>query len=204
MRTPFKRKTLVVKFRMAPNSAFAVLLRSPWWISFAIAGVIVAACFALLPRHLAPFAAAGSVPLMVIGAVAAWRQWRAPSRAQVEATLQAAAALPARELSARLERAWQAEGNEVQALAGGGADWRLARAGHDDAVLVSSRRCKAAIHGAEPLRALHAEVQRQGARAGVYLVLAGSVSDAAHDFARAHGIALLEGDALAALLRKAP
>ena len=26
---------------MAPNSGFAILLRSPWWVSFAIAAVIV-------------------------------------------------------------------------------------------------------------------------------------------------------------------
>ena len=185
---------------MAPNSAFAVLLRSPWWVSFAIAGVVIAGCFAFLPRHLAPFAAAGSLPLLAIGATAAWRQWHAPSRAQIEEALQAAARLPARELSARLARAWQAEGHGVEALAGGGADWLLTRAGQDDAVLASSRRCKAAVHGIEPLRALHAEMLRRGVRSGAYLVLAGSVSEAARDFAREHRIALLEGEALATLL----
>lgn len=191
-----------MKLRMAPNSAFAVLLRSPWWLSFVIAAVVIGACFAFLPADLAPFAAAGSMPLLVIGSIAAWRQARAPSRAQIEATLQTAAQLPARDLSAWLARAWQAEGYEVQALSGGAADWRLARAGGADVVLASSRRCKASQHGVEPLRALHAEVLRQGARSGAYLVLAGVVSEAAGDFARAHDLVLLEGDALATLLRK--
>lgn len=187
---------------MAPNSAFAVLLRSPWWISLALAAAVIAACYALLPRHLAPFAAAGSAPLLVIGAVAAWRQAHAPSAAQVEATLAAAAQLPARELSAWLARAWQAEGHEVQALPSGGADWRLVRAGGADVVLASSRRCKATQHGVEPLRALHAEALRQGAHASVYLVLSGTVSEAARQFAREHQVVLLEGQALAALLRQ--
>ena len=38
-----------MKFKMAPNSGFAILLRSPWWVSFAIAAVIVLLCGALLP-----------------------------------------------------------------------------------------------------------------------------------------------------------
>ena len=61
---------------MAPNSGFAILLRSPWWVSFAIAAVIVLLCGALLPAHLAPFAAVGALPVAVIGCIAGWRQWR--------------------------------------------------------------------------------------------------------------------------------
>jgi restriction system protein len=33
------------------KSLFAVLLRSPWWISFAVAGVITLASGALLPKE---------------------------------------------------------------------------------------------------------------------------------------------------------
>ena len=29
-----------MKLKMAPNSGFAILLRSPWWVSFAIAAAI--------------------------------------------------------------------------------------------------------------------------------------------------------------------
>ena len=74
-----------MKFKMAPNSGFAILLRSPWWVSFAIAAVIVLLCGALLPAHLAPFAAVGALPVAVIGCIAGWRQWRAPSAARVAA-----------------------------------------------------------------------------------------------------------------------
>lgn len=41
----------------------------------------------LLPAHLAPFAAMGAAPIAVIGCIAAWRQWRAPSATRVQATL---------------------------------------------------------------------------------------------------------------------
>ncbi|SDM21895.1 restriction system protein [Oryzisolibacter propanilivorax] len=202
---PHSKVDAFVKFKMAPNSGFAVLLRSPWWISFALAGAIVAACAALLPRHLVPFAAAGALPLCVIGCIAAWRQARAPSRARVEAARAAALALPWRDLRALFERAWQAEGHTVQALPDGGAADLLVQRGDAHAasvqtVLVAARRAKAARHGTEPLRALHAEVQRRGAQAGSYVVLQGEVSEAARAFAREHGIALLEGAALDTLL----
>lgn len=195
-----------MKLKMAPNSGFAILLRSPWWVSFAIAAVIVLVCGALLPAEIAPFAAMGAVPITVIGCMAAWRQWRAPSAAQVQGALQAAAAMPWKEFADTLERAWRAEGHDVQRLATLYADLRIARPDQSasDAVLVAARRWKAATHGVEPLRELQAEVQRQGARTGVYVALAGTVSEGARSFAKDHGLVLLEGDALAALLLKAP
>ncbi len=191
---------------MAPNSGFAILLRSPWWVSFALAGAIALACTALLPGHLAPFAAVGALPIAVIGCIAAWRQWRAPSASRVAALRAAAAAMPWRDFAALLTRAWQAEGHTVQPLDAGAqhADLRVLRGADADApfILVAARRYKAASHGVEPLRALHAEVQRRGAQAGTYVVLQGSISEAARDFAAEHGLALLQGQALEALLLK--
>ncbi|MDE2416047.1 MAG: restriction endonuclease [Comamonadaceae bacterium] len=186
---------------MAPNSGFAILLRSPWWVSFAIAAAIVLLCGALLPAHLAPFAAVGALPVAVIGCIAAWRQWRAPSAARVQAALQEAGNMPWRAFADRLERAWRAEGQQVQRTDGRGSDLRIAKDGR--VMLVAARRYKAASHGVEPLRELQAEVQREGARAGVYVALAGTVSENARSFARDNGLVLLEGDALATLLLKA-
>ena len=62
--------------------------------------------FASLHRH--------DVHYLVIGGIAAWRQWRAPSAARVQAALQAAGAMPWRAFADQLERAWRAEGHEVQ------------------------------------------------------------------------------------------
>ena len=42
-----------MKFKMSPNSLFAVLLRSPWWVSFALMGLFSLAAVALLPRDYA-------------------------------------------------------------------------------------------------------------------------------------------------------
>lgn len=187
---------------MAPNSGFAILLRSPWWVSLAIAAAIVLACGALLPAHLAPFGAVGALPIVVVGGIAAWRQWRAPSAARVQAVLQAAAAMPWRDFAGALERAWRAEGHEVRRTNGQSADLRIDKDGQF--LLVAARRWKAATHGVEPLRELQAEVQHQGARGGVYVALQGVVSDTARDFARDNGLVLLEADALATLLLKDP
>lgn len=187
---------------MAPNSGFAILLRSPWWVSFVIAGAIVLACGALLPADVAPFAAIGALPIVVVGCIAAWRQWRAPGAARVQSALDAAAAMPWRDFADLLEHAWSAEGHAVERLSGTQADLRITRG--EQTLLVAARRYKAASHGVEPLRALQAEVQQRGARAGVYVVLQGQVSEQARGFARDQGLALLEGEALAALLLKAP
>ena len=187
---------------MAPNSGFAILLRSPWWASFAIAAAIVLLCGALLPAHLAPFAAVGALPVAVIGCIAAWRQWRAPSAARMQAVLEAASAMPWREFASLLERAWRAEGHEVQRTGGTQADLRITKG--DQTLLVAARRYKAASHGVEPLRELQAEVEREGARAGVYVALQGQVSEQARGFAQGCGLVLLEGNALATLLLKAP
>ena len=186
---------------MSPNSLFAVLLRSPWWISFALVGVLSLAAVALLPRDHAWAGALGTFPFFVVGCMAAWRQWRAPSAARVQAVLQQAAAMPWRQFAQRLEDAWRAEGHEVQRMNGPHCDLRITRG--EQTLLVAARRYKAATHGVEPLRELQAEVQRQGARAGVYVALQGAVSEQARGFARDNALALLEGDALATLLLKA-
>ena len=67
-------------------------------------------------------------------------------------------------------------------------------------LLASARRWKAANHGVEPLRELHAAMQARGAQGGLYLLAQGSLSDNARLFARDHGITVVQGDALAGLL----
>ena len=109
--------------------------------------------------------------------------------------------MPWRQFAQRLEDAWRAEGHEVQRMNGPHCDLRITRG--EQTLLVAARRYKAATHGVEPLRELQAEVQRQGARAGVYVALQGAVSEQARGFARDNALALLEGDALATLLLKA-
>lgn len=193
-----------VKLKMAENSLFAILLRSPWWISFAIAAGIVAACSALLPREIAPFAALGAGPMVIVGCMAAWRQFKAPSSSQLEAIRAEVAAMSWKEFANALEQAWTLEGQSVQRLpaSNSAADLRLEKSG--TVSLVSARRWKAAHHGTEPLRELFDAVQRQQAQHGVYVALQdAALTENARAFAKEHGLLLLEGDALATMLLNA-
>lgn len=192
-----------MKFKMAPNSLFAILLRSPWWISFLIAGAIIAASIAWLPARFAIYGAIGALPIAGVGLIAAWRQLRAPSAVQVSANVDAALAMPWRELSKALENAWQQAGYRVERLEDtkGAADLRLTEKGQ--VTLVNARRWKAASHGVEPLRQLHAAMQAQGADAGIYIAAQGTITEQAQTFARDHSLTLLPASALAQLLSSA-
>ena len=188
---------------MSPNSLFAILLRSPWWISFAIAGAMGVAGAALLPEKYALMGVLGSLPILGVGCVAAWRQLRAPSAAQVNANVDAALAMPWRGFSQALENAWQQADYRVERLedAKGAADLRLTEKGQ--VTLVSARRWKAASHGVEPLRQLHAAMQAQGADAGIYIAAQGTITEQAQTFARDHSLTVLPASALAQLLSSA-
>ncbi len=186
---------------MAENSVFAILLRSSWWISVVVGAVIVLLCLALLPKDIRFVGAAGSLPFLVIGAIAAKRQWKEPSSTATEALLAQATSLSARELQAWLTRAWQAEGYSVAPRKQADADIELQREGKT--TLVLTKRSKAGVHGIEPLRALH-EAALQANAACAYVLLQGELSENARLFARDHQIAVLQGKGLATLLNKAP
>jgi len=183
---------------MSPNSLFAILLRSPWWVSFALVGLFSLGAAAVLPRQYLVAGILGTFPFFGVGCVAAWRQWRAPSAARVAAMHTQIQSLPWRGFADALEAAWRARGHGVERLAGGAADFVLTQEGKT--LLASARRWKAVSHGVEPLRELHTAMQSRGAGAGLYLLAQGSLSDNASVFARDHGIAIVQGDALALLL----
>ncbi|MFT3720779.1 restriction endonuclease [Pseudorhodoferax sp.] len=187
-----------MKLKMAENSLFAILLRSHWWISFAIGLGVVAVSLALLPRQYAPFGAVGALPFAVIGAIALKRQWGAPSAGQVQARLDRAAAMGWNEFAALLESAWRSAGYEVARAGGGGADFVLRKDGRT--TLVGAKRWKAARHGLEPLRELDAARRAQEADAAVFLAL-GELSENAAAFARQAPVRVLQGTELAVLLR---
>src|SRR5258708_12024591 len=82
-----------MKFQMARDSLFGGLLRSPWWISIALAAGIVALGRVVVPEVYALYAFFAALPFIVIGGVAGWRQLRAPSAARVAGTLEAVRAI---------------------------------------------------------------------------------------------------------------
>lgn len=183
---------------MSPNSLFAILLRSPWWVSFALMGAIVLAAGAFLPAEYFIFGALGGFPIFVVGCITAWRQFRAPSSAQVDAMRAQVQTLSWKGFAALLTAHWQAKGYTVTPATHTGADLLLEQGGQ--ATLVSARRWKAATHGLEPLRELHGAMQACQITQGIYVLGEGTLSENASVFARDHGITLLQGDGLAGWL----
>lgn len=183
-----------MKFKMAPNSLFAVLLRNPWWISFLLAAVISALCAALLPKEYVVFGIMGTFPFLVTGTVALKRQWNRPSPAALEAVAVRLAGLSWREFANELEAKFAKQGYVVERLTGGKdakgegvADFRISKAGQT--TLVAAKRYKAATHGVEALQALVAQKEALGADKAMYVCI-GALSEQAEKYARDHSVAL--------------
>ena len=189
-----------MKFKMAEKSLFAILLRSPWWLSLLIVGVFVLASKALLPAPYVVYGVMGGFPFLVIAVLAAWRQARAPSATLQAAALARAGALSWREFAALMQQAFERQGYRVTRLDGNAADLRLERQGQVS--LVACRRWKAARHGVEVLRELDAARQAQGAQHALYISL-GPPTDPARRHAQQAGIRLIHGADLAVLMAQA-
>jgi len=187
-----------MKLKMAEKSLFAVLLRSPWWISFALAAGVAVLATVLLPERYAIAGALGGTPFLVVGAIAAWRQLRAPSASRVASTLEVLGAMSWREFSTALEDALRRDGYEVTRISTPAADFEAVKAGRTS--IVSCKRWKAASTGIEPLRDLHRATEARDAQEGTYVAL-GGLTDNARDFAARHRIRILQGAELAQMLR---
>ena len=185
-------------FKMSDKSLFAVLLRSKWWISFALAVLVGAACFKLFPERFAIVGALSGLPFAVIGGIAMWRQRGIPSPARVEDALQKLSALSARDFATALEATYANDGYTVTKVTASGADLSVFKAGRT--ALVSSKRWKAATHGIEPLRELGATMEALDANQGVYIAV-NALSDGARTFASKNSIRVMQGTELAVLMR---
>ena len=183
-----------MKLRMAENSVFAILLRSPWWISFLAAAGIFALTRLVIPEIYALFV---PLPFVVIGAIAAWRQLRAPSPERIAATLEELRAVSWDVFSAALEDGLRREGWSVSRIAGSVAEFELARAGRT--ALVGCKRWKVARTGIEPLRDLDALRRTRDAHEAIY-VAAGEITANAAGFAAANAIRLIHGAELARMI----
>ncbi|NMK44888.1 restriction endonuclease [Achromobacter sp. Bel] len=187
-----------MKFKMSQNSIFAVLLRSPWWMSAGVAVLLCVGGFAALPRDFAAMGVFAAVPFAVISIMAAYKQLRAPSGARVQAVAEAAAAMSWAEFADTVEAGFKRDGCEVQRLQTPGADFALSKDGH--VAIVSAKRWKAARVGVDPLRELQAAREQRGAREAIYIAL-GDVSDNAWAYAKSQGVSLMTAPELAKLLR---
>ncbi len=186
-----------MKWEMNENSLFAILLRSSWWISFAIAGTVTAVAIALLPEAYRIFGTATGLPFLVIGCIAAWKQFQAPSMARVDNTLAAVRAMSWVEFSRAIEAAYRRQGYGVSAVSGTAANFEITKEGRT--ALVSCKRWKAAHTGVEALQDLYAMKEARNAHECIY-VAAGDITDNARAFAIKRGIKLVGGVELARLL----
>lgn len=186
-----------MKWKMAKNSLFAILLRSPWWVSVSIVAVISLLSGALLPANYVAFGVMGAFPFLVIGVMAAWRQVRAPDPTQVAEALRKAGTLSWRDFSRLLEAVYIKQGYTVTRLNSSAADFSLFKDGQTR--LVCAKRWKAATHGIEAVRDLVALRDARGAQHCTYLCL-NPLTDQARRLARVEGVHLTSENEIAALI----
>ena len=195
-----------MKFNLPRNSLFAVLLRSPWWISVGIAALLGLVAAALLPAEFRVVGSLSGFPFLVIGALAAQRQWRLPGAVRVQQTQAAVGAMAWPAFQALLTESFRRNGYEVlPGGAGGTVDLVLQR--QVGRTLVSARRWKTARLGVEPLRALQAARLQDDSSADTPQVLCiclGDISDNASTYAAEQGITLWRAAELALALRGLP
>lgn len=178
---------------MSPNSLFAILLRSPWWISFALAAGMGVTATTILPRDMATFGPFMGLPFVVTGCIALWRQLRVPRASKVAAIEAHLAGLNWRDFQALVEEAYRRDGFTVTRR-DGAADFMLEKAGRT--TLVGCKRWKAASLGMETLRDLDAARGASGADEAAVIAV-GAVTENARRLASERGIALVSGAALA-------
>jgi len=187
----------LMKWRMHENSLFAVLLRSPWWVSGAIAAAIGGGFSLLVREEWRVFAVFAALPFAAIAVMAAARQLRAPSGARVERTLDAVRAMSWSDFATALEEGFRRDGYAVSRIEGADADFEIAKDGRR--AVVCGKRWKVARAGVEPLKALVGAKDARDAHECVYVV-AGELSDNARAFAAQKRIRLISGPELAKLI----
>jgi restriction system protein len=186
-----------MKLKMNQNSIFAVLLRSPWWMSGGIGAVLFAGTRLALPAEYAPYAFFASLPFFVIAAYVGWQHLRAPSEARIAQEMEALRSMGWGEFSAAVQEAFRRDGYVVTPIGASGADLELGKAGRT--TLVACKRWKVARTGIEPLRELESVRQAREAHECVYIAT-GEVTETARAFAAEKGIRLLSGAELARLV----
>jgi restriction system protein len=170
---------------MAKRSLFAILSRSPWWVSVLIATAVFMAVRQFMPDYAA---LASTLPFLGIAGYAGWRQSRVPNPERVAEMLAALRAMSWQEFTAIMEAAFRSEGYAVAVLTRGAADFELRKSGR--VALAGCKRWKVAQTGIEPLRELLLAKESAGAQECIY-VAAGDLSPNARQFAAQKEIRLL-------------
>ena len=177
----------------APNSLFAILVRSPFWVSLLLA---IGTYF--VAQHFVPplFAIATTLPWLGTSAFAGWRQFKTPSPTRVAKTLEQLGAMTWPQFSAVMSEIFRSEGYSVSAKDDGVVSLVLEKTGYT--TLAACRRWKVSETGIVPLRELADAAAARGARDCIY-VTTGIFTATAQAFARQQKLRLLQGTELAQL-----
>ncbi len=181
--------------RMANNSLFAILLRSPWWYSVGIGLFFIALSVIFARGKYLPFGIFTALPFFAIAGYAGYKQYQQPSHKRVLEVDQLARKMSATEIAEKIASRYSENGYESNVFKGNGAEFELTRSYRK--VLLSTKRFKVANTGIEPLKQLVAIGEKEEATGYLYVAL-GEISEAARDFAKENNIELIQAIRLAA------
>jgi len=183
-----------MKWQMAENSLFALLLRAPWYTSVGLSLATIGLSFALLPGPYVVFGLAASLPFVVIAAIVLWKLAQKPRASVVAAMEGRSRQMNAKEFGAELTRLFQQSGHTVEPGKQSPVDlivtkgWRVS--------LVNYKKWKAAHLGIEQLRSLY-ELKDKYEASNVKVVTLGQVSEQAGKYAKQHNIEIVGAERLA-------
>jgi len=158
-----------VKFKMSEKSLFAILLRSPWWVSFVLVAIIATSAFQFLPQAYKAVGVLFSFPFVVIGCIAAWKQKNVPNKQQSEKILEKISILNWKDFSTLLEKIYTQQDYQVKRIDLEYADFSITKKGVT--TLIFAKRWKAATIGIDYLNGLNKARQQLDASHAVCINL---------------------------------
>jgi len=189
---------MAFQWKMHDNSLFAVLLRSGWWISFAIAAGMLGIAKLVLPEAWFIYAAFATFPFVGIGAYRAWVQARTPGPARIAAVNEAVRGMSWAQFASELEAAFAREGyTSIKRIGKGPVDFEMTKGFRT--ALVCGKRWKVSRTGIDSLKEFFAQKDAREANELIY-VAAGEVTEQALAYAREQRIRMVHGVELAKLL----
>ena len=178
---------------MPKRSLFAILSDLPWWVSLLVAGLVytIGATFSVL------IGAAAALPFICVAIYVIYLRIRRGPALDVTALLKALRAVQVEDMRAMLTEVFTADRYVLSDAPSG--DLRLERNGY--VTLVRFRRWRAQTTNPAALNELQQTMRAQKADHGMYIT-AGTIAEAARKRAADSGIALVDGVALAELVRR--
>lgn len=182
-------------FKMAKNSLFAVLLRSPWWYSVLIGLVLIAISSVIAGGQYVALGVFSALPFFGIAGFNGYKQSQLPSQKRIQDVDQQARKMSSGQIAAKIAESYVEARYDSVVVKGHAADLELTRGNRT--ILLSSKRFKVANTGIEPLKQLVAAGENSEATGYLYVAL-GEISATARDYAKRNNIELIEADSLAA------